>query len=73
MLSSNQVPYDLSRRRNDHFYAEVVSEKPFYTIVFYCSSLRCQVSGVSCLKDRAGVSLYADASLVYTQFKRMNC
>ena len=25
-----------------------------------------------CLKDRAGVSLYTDASLVYTQYNRMN-
>ena len=24
-------------------------------------------------EDKAGVSLYVDASLVYTQFKRMNC
>ena len=52
MLSSNQVPYDLSRRRNDQFYAEVVREKLFDTIVFYRSSLSCHVSVVK--KDRAG-------------------
>ena len=59
MLSSNQGLYDLSRRRNDLFYAEGVREKPFDTIV--CS--KTEVSGVSCLKDRAEVALYADASL----------
>ena len=41
MLSSNQVPYDLGRRRNDQFYAEVVREKPLHsnTILRYILAL----------------------------------
>ena len=49
---------------------KVVRERPFDTIVFHSSRMR---SGHSCLQDRAGVSFYVDASLVYTQFDRMNC
>ena len=52
MLSSNHVPYDLSRRRNYQFYAKVVKEKPFDTIVYLL--FKTEVSSVSCLKDRAG-------------------
>ena len=47
-------------------------EKPFDSIPLFFI-VQTEVSGVSCLKDRAGAFLYADASLVYTQFKRMNC
>ena len=68
MLSSNQIPYDLSRRKSDQFYGKVVRESPFDTIVFIV-----QDRGVSVLKDRAGVSLYADFSLLYTQINSMNC
>ena len=52
MLTSNQVPYDLSRRRTDQFYAEVLREKPFDTIVFYCSrlSLKNRGGGAPCMQ-----------------------
>ena len=60
MLSFNQVPYDMSRRRKDQFYAKVVRESRSRTLLLL---IKTEVSGVSCLKDRAGVSLYADASV----------
>ena len=69
MLSSNRIPYDLSRRRSDQFYAKVERESPFDTIVFL---FKTEVSGVSILKDRAGVSLFADVSLLYTQINSRN-
>ena len=59
--------YDLSRRKSDQFYAKVVRESPFDTIVFIV-----QDRVVCILKDRAGVSLYADVSLLYTQINSMN-
>ena len=32
-----------------------------------------EVSGVIILENKAGVSLYSEVSLVYTQFNSMNC
>ena len=32
-----------------------------------------EVSGVSILENKAGVPLYSEVSLVYTQFNSMNC
>ena len=71
MLSLNQIPYDLSRRRKDQFSMEVVKERPFDTIVFDCSRLECRVSVFS----RKGLGfplMQTSVSLLYTQINSMN-
>ena len=69
MLSSIQIPYDLSRRRKDQFSTEFSRERPFNIIVFIV-----QDWGVRCLyfEGWVGVFLYADVSLFYTKINSMN-
>ena len=69
MLSSNQIPYDLSRRKSDQFYAKVVRESPFDTIVFIFQDrgVRCQYFEGWC----GGFPVCGRFTVIYTDYKHV--